>query len=122
VESVFGDSRVDTSRTDSSSEGYEVAPQHDHDQESHHLIAQLRVSEAMITTATRRIDDIHAVMVDYCWRASLAHGSSDVGFSMDDFQTLGGRVSMMRTDYQQLLTDRDYLLTTYSARGSTHVP
>jgi hypothetical protein len=37
AESVFGDSRVDTSRIDSSSEGYEVAPQHDHDQESHHL-------------------------------------------------------------------------------------
>jgi hypothetical protein len=37
AESVFGDSRVDTSRTDTSSEGYEVAPQHDYDQESHHL-------------------------------------------------------------------------------------
>jgi hypothetical protein len=32
AESVFGDSRVDSSRADSSSEGYEVAPQHDHDQ------------------------------------------------------------------------------------------
>jgi hypothetical protein len=110
AESVFGDSRVDTGRTNSSSEGYEVAPQHDHDQESHHLTTQLRVSEAMITTTTRRIDDMHAVMVDYCWRASLAHGSLDVGFFMDDFQTLGGRVSMMRTNYQQLLTDKDYLL------------
>jgi hypothetical protein len=29
---------------------------------------------------------------------------------MDDFLTLWERVSMMRTDYQQLLTDRDYLL------------
>jgi hypothetical protein len=29
---------------------------------------------------------------------------------MDDFHTLRERVSMMRTDYQQLLTDRDYLL------------
>jgi hypothetical protein len=87
-----------------------VVPQHDCDQESHHLAAQLRVSEAMITAATRRIDDMHAVMADYCWRASLAHGSSDEGFAMDDFQTLRGRVSMMRTDYQQLLTDRDYLL------------
>jgi hypothetical protein len=75
-----------------------------------HLAAQLRISEAMIMAATRRIDDMHAVMADYCWRASLAHGSSDEGFAMDDFQTLRGRVSMMRTDYQQLLTDRDYLL------------
>jgi hypothetical protein len=29
---------------------------------------------------------------------------------MDDFQTLRGRVSMMRIDYRQLLTDKDYLL------------
>jgi hypothetical protein len=53
----------------------------------------------MITTTTRHIDEMHAVMVDYYWRASLAHGSLDDGFSMDDFQTLKGRVSMMRTDY-----------------------
>jgi hypothetical protein len=87
-----------------------VAPQHDYDQESHYLTGQLRVSEDMIMAATRRIDDMHALMVDYCWRASVAHGSSDEGFSMDDFHTLRERVSMMRTDYQQLLTDRDYLL------------
>jgi hypothetical protein len=108
-EGVFGDSRVGTSRTDTSSEGSEMAPQYDHDQESHHLAAQLRVSEAMIRAATRRIDDMHAVMADYCWRASVAQGSSDGGFSMDDFHTLRERVSMMRTDYQQLLTDGDYL-------------
>jgi hypothetical protein len=64
----------------------------------------------MIMAATRRIDDMHAVMADYHWRASVAQGSSDGGFSMDDFYTLRERVSVMRTDYQQLLTDRDYLL------------
>jgi hypothetical protein len=110
AESVFGDSRVDTSRTDTSSEGSEMAPQHDHDQESHHLAAQLRVSEAMIMEATRHIDDMHAMMADYCWRALVAHGSSDEGIAMDDFHTLRERVSMMRTDYHQLLADRDYLL------------
>jgi hypothetical protein len=110
AEGVFGDSRVDTSRSDNNSEGYEVAPQHDHDQEPHHLATQLRVSEAMIMAATRCIDDMHAVMADYCWRASVAHGSSDEGISMDDFHTLRERVSMMRTDYHQLLADRDYLL------------
>jgi hypothetical protein len=110
AESVFGDSRVGTSRTDTSSEGSEMAPQYDHDQESHHLAAQLRVSEAMIRAATRRIDDMHAVMANYCWRASMAQGSSDGGFSVDDFHTLRERVSMMRTGYEQLLTDRDYLL------------
>ena len=57
--------------------------------------------------ATRFIDDMHAVMEDYCWRASVAQGSLDGGFSMDDFHTLRKRVSMMRTDYQQLLKDRD---------------
>jgi hypothetical protein len=60
--------------------------------------------------ATRRIDDMHAVREDYCWITSVAHGSSDGGFSKDDFHTLRERVSMMRTDYQQWLTDRDYLL------------
>ena len=59
---------------------------------------------------TRRIDDMHAVMADYCWRVSVAHGSSDEGIAMDDFHTLRERVSVMRTDYQHLLTDRDYLL------------
>jgi hypothetical protein len=68
-----------------------MAPQHDHDQESHHLASQLRVSEAMIMAATRRIDDMHVVMADHvaiscvrvldtltlCWRASVAQGRSD---------------------------------------------
>jgi hypothetical protein len=64
----------------------------------------------MIREAIRCINNMHAVMVDYCWRASMAHGSSDEGISMDDFHTLRERVSMMRTDYQQFLTDKDYLL------------
>ena len=59
---------------------------------------------------TRHSDDMHVLMEDYCWRESVAHGSSDEGFSMDDFHTLRKRMSMMRTDYQQLVTDRDYLL------------
>jgi hypothetical protein len=110
ADSVFVNSRVDISKTDSGSDGYEVAPLHDHDQESHHLAAQLRVIEGMIMAATRRSDDMHALMADYCWRALVAHGSADEGFHMDDFHTFKERVSMMRTDYQQLLTDRDYLL------------
>jgi hypothetical protein len=64
----------------------------------------------MIMASTRHNDDMHTLVVDYCWRASVAHVSSDGGFAMDDFHTLRERVSMMRTDYQQLLTDRDYLL------------
>jgi hypothetical protein len=104
TESVVEDFSDDTSR-----ERHEEVPQHDYDQESHHLAGQLRVSEAMIMTTTRRIDDMHALLADYCWRASVAHGSSDEGFAMD-FHTLRERVSMMRNDYQWLWIDRDYLL------------
>jgi hypothetical protein len=64
----------------------------------------------MIMAATKRSDDMHALMANYYWRVSVAHGSSDEGIVMDDFHTLRERVSMMRTDYQQLLTDKDYLL------------
>jgi hypothetical protein len=102
---VAGDSSVDTS-----SEGHEVAPQHDCDQESHYLAGQLRLSEDMIMAATRQIDDTHALVVNCCWRALMAHDSSDGVFAIDDFHTLRERVSVMRTDYQQLLMDRDYLL------------
>jgi hypothetical protein len=83
-----------------SSDSHEGVPQHEYDQESHHLAAQLGVSEAMIRATTRHIDDMHAVMADYGWRASVAQGSSNGGCSMDDFHTLWERVSMMRTDYQ----------------------
>jgi hypothetical protein len=64
----------------------------------------------MIMATTRHSDDMHALMAYYCWRASVAHGSSYEGFSMDDFHTLRERVSMMRTNYQHLLIDMDYLL------------
>jgi hypothetical protein len=104
AKSFFGDFGAITSRTDASSEGSEMAPQYDHDQGSHHSVAQLRVSEDMIRAATRRTDDIHVVMADYCWRASVAHGSSDEEIAMEDFHTLRERVSMIRTDHQQLLT------------------
>jgi hypothetical protein len=87
-----------------------VVPQHDYDQESHHLEIQLRVSEAMIMETTRCFDNTHALVVDYCWRASVAHGSADEGFSMNDFHTLRERMTMTRVDYQKLLIDKDYLL------------
>ena len=61
-------------------------------------------------TTTRCFVDTHALMADYCWKASVTYGSSDEGFFMVDFHTLRKRVSVMRTDYQQLLRDKDYLL------------
>jgi hypothetical protein len=39
AEGVFGDSGASTSRTGASGEGSKVAPQYDHDQESHHSVA-----------------------------------------------------------------------------------
>jgi hypothetical protein len=105
TKSVVGDYSVGTS-----SERHEGEPQHDCDQESHYLAGQLRVSEDMVMATTRRIDDTHALVADYYWRASVEHGSSYEGFSMDDFHTLRERVSGMRVDYQQLLMNKDYLL------------
>jgi hypothetical protein len=93
-----------------SSERHEGVPQHDHDQEPHHLATQLRASEAMIMAATRHIDDMQALMANCCWRESMAHDSLDEAFSIGDFHTLLERMSVMRSEFQQLLTDRDYLL------------
>jgi hypothetical protein len=58
----------------------------------------------MIRAAIRCTDDMHVVMEDYCWRASVAHVSSDEEIAMEDFHALRERVSVMRTDHQQLLT------------------
>jgi hypothetical protein len=77
-----------------------VAPQHECDQQSHHLATQLRVSEDMIMPTTMHSDDMHALMTNYCWRASVTHGGSVEGFCMDDFHALMERLSVMRTDYQ----------------------
>jgi hypothetical protein len=41
---------------------------------------------------------------------SRFYDSLDGELAIDDFRTLGERVTVMRTDYQQLLMDRDYLL------------
>jgi hypothetical protein len=62
----------------------------------------LRVSEGMMMTTTRCIDDTHALVAGYCWRASMAHDSLDGGLVIDDFHTLRERVTVMRVDYQQL--------------------
>ena len=60
--------------------------------------------------ATRCIDDTHALVAGYSWRSSMAQDSLDGGLVIDDFHTLRERVIVMRSDYQQLLMDRDYLL------------
>ena len=60
--------------------------------------------------ATRCIDDAHALVAGYCWRALMTHDNLDGGLVIDDFHTLRERVIMMRADYQQLLMDKDYLL------------
>ena len=40
----------------------------------------------------------------------MSHDNSNEAFSIDEFHTLLERMSVMRSDFQQLLTDRDYLL------------
>ena len=40
----------------------------------------------------------------------MAHDSLDEAFSIGDFHTLLERVSVMRSNFQQLLIDRDSLL------------
>jgi hypothetical protein len=40
----------------------------------------------------------------------MTHDSLGGEFSIEDLQTLRERVTMMRTNYQYLLMDRDYLL------------
>jgi hypothetical protein len=105
----FEECVVEDSIIDTSNERHKVAPQQGCDQESRHFTGQLRVSEDMIMAATRCIDDTHALVAGYCWRASMAHDSSDRGLSIDDFNTLMERVTVKRADYQQLLMDRDYL-------------
>ena len=64
------------------------------------MAGQLRVSEDMIMATTRCIDDTHALVADYCWRASMAHDSSDGGHVIDDFHTLRERVIVMRANFQ----------------------
>jgi hypothetical protein len=64
----------------------------------------------MIRETTRCTDDMHVVMEDYCWKASVAHGSLDEEIAMEDFHPLRERVSVMRTNHQQWLTGQDYLL------------
>jgi hypothetical protein len=89
----FEECVVEDSIVDTSSEEHEVEPQRDCDQGSRHWTRQLRVSEDMIMAATRCIDDTHALVAGYCWRASMAHDSSDRGLTIDDFHTLMERVT-----------------------------
>jgi hypothetical protein len=44
----------------------------------------------MIMETIRHIDDTHALVAEYCWRATMAHDSLDGEFSIEDFQTLMG--------------------------------
>ena len=48
----------------------------------------MRFSEGMIIEATRCIDDTHALVEGYCWRALVAQDSLDGGLVIDDFHTL----------------------------------
>jgi hypothetical protein len=47
---------------------------------------------------TRCINDTHALVAGYYWRASMAQDSSYGGLVIDDFHTLRERVIVMRAD------------------------
>jgi hypothetical protein len=40
--------------------------------EPHHFTKKLKVSEGKIEIAMRHFDDTHALVVEYCWRATMA--------------------------------------------------
>jgi hypothetical protein len=70
----------------------------------------LKVIEDMIVEAMRHIDYTHALVVGYCWRATVTRDSSGGDISIGDFQTLRESVTVMKTNYQHLLMERYYLL------------
>jgi hypothetical protein len=78
--------------------------------ESHYLEGKLKVREDMIVTTMRHLDDTHALVAENCWRATMAQDSLGGEFSITNFQTVREGVTMMKSNYQHLLMDRDYLL------------
>jgi hypothetical protein len=64
----------------------------------------------MIVEAMRHLDDTHAFVDNYFWRATIEHDSLGGDFSITNFQTLREGVTVMNSNYQHLLMDRDYLL------------
>jgi hypothetical protein len=52
------------------------------------LAGQLRVRDDMIVATIRHIDDTHALVAEYCWRAMMAHDSLDGELAIEYFQTL----------------------------------
>jgi hypothetical protein len=53
----------------------------------------LKVREDMIVEAMRHLNDTHAFMEGYFWRASVTHDNSGGEFSIEEFQTLRERES-----------------------------
>jgi hypothetical protein len=74
------------------------------------LAGQLKAREDMIVATMRHLDDTHALVAEYCWRATVTHDGLGGEFSTTDFQILREAVAVMRSNYQHLLMDRDYLL------------
>jgi hypothetical protein len=77
---------------------------------SHYLEGKLKAREDMIVASMRHLDDTHALVADYCWRATVTHDGLGGEFSTMDFQILREAVAVMRSNYQHILMDRYYLL------------
>jgi hypothetical protein len=56
--------------------------------ESHYLAGQLKAREDMIMATMRHLDDTHALVVEYCWRATVTQDGLGGEFSTMEFQIL----------------------------------
>ena len=71
---------------------------------------QLKVSEDMIVTTMRHIDEMHTFVVDCYWRVAGAHDSFLGEPPLAYFHTLREAMVVMKFNYLHLLTDRVHLL------------
>jgi len=71
---------------------------------------QLKVSEDMIVTTMRHIDEMHTFVVDCYWRVSGAHDSFLGEPPLAYFHKLREAMVVMKFNYLHLLSDRVHLL------------
>jgi hypothetical protein len=70
--------------------------------ESHYLAGQLKAREDMIVVTMRHLDDTHALVAEYFWRATVTHDGLGGEFSATDSQIVREAVAVMRSNYQHL--------------------
>ena len=71
---------------------------------------QLKVSEDMIVTTMRHLDEMHTLVVDFYWRVLEAHDCFLGEPPLAYFHTLREAMVVIKFNYLHLLTDRVHLL------------